>query len=310
MSAIALPRRTGPRHGERPGPRIAARTSAGWPQVDYTRFSIRPLNTTIGAEVEGISLAEPLGDEAHAQLHAALLEWKVLFFRGQHLTGPQHEAIGASWGELETNPILAALGSRVDDLAKVVRFEKGENVGGQENLWHSDVSWRVSPSLGSILRAVEVPAAGGDTLFADMGAAYDCLEDELKAAIDGRSAVHDWWSAFSGVMSREDRDALRPNLPSVEHPIVRTHPETGRKTLYVNAAFTEHIVGLDPDVSETLLDILFRQASYPEYQCRWKWTAGDVAFWDNRATQHYASSDYHPQRRVMERVTIAGDRPY
>lgn len=160
--------------------------------------------------------------------------------------------------------ILAALGNRVDDLAKIVRFEKGEKVGGHENLWHSDVTWRVSPSLGSILRAVEVPLAGGDTLFADMGAAYDCLDDELKTAIDGRIAVHDWFSAFGGVMNPDERDALRPNLPAVEHPIVRTHPETGRKTLYVNAAFTEHIVGLEPDVSEALLDILFRQASYPE----------------------------------------------
>jgi taurine dioxygenase len=142
-----------------------------------------------------------------------------------------------------------------------------------------------------------------------MGAAYDCLDDDIKARIDGLTAIHDWWDTFGRGMSADARQALRPDFPAVAHPVVRTHPETGRKTLYVNGAFTQHIVGLDPDESAALLELLYAQATYPEFQCRFRWRAGDLAFWDNRSTQHYASSDYFPQRRLMERITIVGDRP-
>ena len=143
-----------------------------------------------------------------------------------------------------------------------------------------------------------------------MGAAYDLLDDEVKERIDGLSAVHDWWNSFGRGMSAEQRDALRPDFPAQEHPVVRTHPETGRKTIYVNAAFTQHIVGMDRAESDALLDVLYRQAAIPEVQCRFHWTPGALAIWDNRSTQHYAVSDYFPQRRVMERITVIGDRPY
>ena len=270
------------------------------------------MTPTIGAEVAGIDLRQPLDDETQAELHRALLEWKVLFFRGQHLDAEQHHTLGRRWGRLEWHPFAAPTGFTQDEPAesKVVRLAKDEKSVGRENIWHSDVTWRECPSLGSILRAVEVPEVGGDTLFADMGAAYDCLDDELKERIDGLAAVHDWWDTFGRGMSAEERDTLRPDFPAVEHPVVRTHPETGRKTLFVNAAFTQHIVGLDPDESEALLDLLYRQAAFPEYQVRFRWQPGDVVFWDNRSTQHYASSDYFPQRRVMERITVVGDRPY
>lgn len=305
-----LPMRTGPR--PRSGPRIAARTPAGWVDMPYTRIGLAPLSPTIGAEVTGVSLAEPLDDATQAELHRALLEWKVLFFRDQHLTRDQHLALAGRWGELESHPFASAtsvLPGQRDDQPTVMRFEKGPTVSGYENVWHSDVTWRERPSLGSILRAVEVPAVGGDTLWADMGAAYDCLEDDVKARIDGLTAVHDWWDSFGANMPTDRRDALRPAFPPQEHPVVRTHPETGRRTLYVNAIFTQHIVGLPPDESAELLDLLYRQAAVPEYQCRFRWTPGSIALWDNRSTQHYAVSDYFPQRRVMERVTIAGDRP-
>jgi taurine dioxygenase len=143
-----------------------------------------------------------------------------------------------------------------------------------------------------------------------MAAAYDCLDEAVKERITGLAAVHDWWDNFGQAMTPEQRDALRPSFPAVEHPVVRTHPETGRRTLYVNGAFTDRIVGFDADESEALLDFLYEQASYPEYRCRWKWSVGDLAIWDNRATQHYAVSDYWPQRRVMERITVADDRPH
>ena len=143
-----------------------------------------------------------------------------------------------------------------------------------------------------------------------MGAAYDCLPDDVKERIDGLQAVHDWIDTFGALMSDDEREATRADFPPSVHPIVRTHPETGRKTLYVNAIFTTEILGLDPVEGDRLLEYLCRQADYPEYQCRWTWTPGDLAIWDNRATQHYATSDYHPNRRVMERITVIGDRPF
>jgi taurine dioxygenase len=151
---------------------------------------------------------------------------------------------------------------------------------------------------------------GGDTLWADMAAAYDNLTPAMREFLDGKVAVHDWVQVFGWGMDEATREALRVDFPEVEHPIVRTHPETGRKTLYVNRAFTKHVVGMDPVEGEALLEFLYAQAAFPEYQCRLRWQPGDVAFWDNRSTQHYASSDYSPNRRVMERITVIGDRPY
>jgi taurine dioxygenase len=293
------------------GPRIASRTPAGWVERPYERFRLSPLSPTIGAEVEGVSLGEPLDPELHVELNRALLEWKVLFFRDQNITHAQQVAFARNWGPLESHPFARVTSfNQPDDKPEVVRLEKGADAKGQENVWHSDVTWRECPSLGSVLRAIEVPPVGGDTLWADMAAAYDCLPEGVKDRIDGLVAVHDWINTFGRGMDAATRDALRPDFPAVEHPVVRTHPETGRKMLYVNRAFTQHIVGLEPSESDELLDYLYRQASYPEYQCRFRWTPGAVAFWDNRSTQHYATSDYFPQRRVMERITIIGDRPY
>jgi taurine dioxygenase len=293
------------------GPRIAPRTPPGWVDAPYTRFDLTPATPTIGAYVTGASLGQSLDDETFAQLHRALLEWKVLFLPAQHLDADQHEALGRRWGPLESHPFATAtLPGQNDDRPKLMRFAKDANTAGYENVWHSDVTWRECPSLGSILRAVEVPAVGGDTLWSDMGAAYDCLPDDVKQRVGGLTAVHDWWHTFGAAMPAAQRDALRGHFPPVEHPVVRTHPETGRKTLFVNAAFTQHIVGMADDESADLLDFLYRQAAYPEYQCRFHWSPGDVAIWDNRATQHYATSDYFPQRRVMERITVIGDRPY
>jgi taurine dioxygenase len=257
-----------------------------------------------------VSLADDLDDELFAELNRALLEWKVLFFRNQQITGEQHVAFANHWGPLETHPFIKIATDQPDDKPEVVRFEKGPQLGGYENVWHSDVTWREVPSLGSVLRAIEVPPVGGDTLFADMGAAYDKLPESVKERIEGLTAVHDWLLTFGMAMNTETRDDLRKDFPPAEHPIVRTHPETGRKTLYVNRAFTQHIVGIDEDESRALLDFLYLQATFPEYQCRFRWQPGDVAFWDNRSTQHYATSDYYPQRRVMERITVIGDRPY
>ena len=296
--------------GYRAGPRIAARVPETWTDAPYTRFTVAPLAPTIGAVIEGVSLADDVDDELFHQLNQALLEWKVLFFRDQQISGAQHAAFAHRWGPLEAHPFIRVTVDQPDETPEVVRFEKGPKLGGYENVWHSDVTWRERPSLGSVLRAIEVPDVGGDTLWADMAAAYDGLSDAIKERIEGLEAEHDWLYTFGLGMDAATRDALRVDFPAVRHPVVRTHPETGRKTLYVNRAFTQHIVGMDEDESRALLDFLYIQAGFAEYQCRFRWQPGDVAFWDNRSTQHYATSDYFPQRRVMERITVIGDKPF
>ena len=294
-----------------PGPHKLARTPQEWIDQAYTRFSLEPMSPTIGAVIGGVSLAETVDAELFAELNRALLEWKVLFFRDQHITPTQQTAFASNWGALENHPFFRhRTRTQPVEVPEVARFAKGPDVAGYENLWHSDVTWRQTPSLGSVLRAVEIPPVGGDTLWADMAAAYDGLSDETKGRIDGLVSEHDWINTFGAGMDPATRDELRPDFPAVQHPVVRTHPETGRKMLYVNQAFTQHIVGIDPLESADLLNHLYLRAGYPEYQCRFRWLAGDVAFWDNRSTQHYATSDYFPQVRIMERITIVGDRPF
>ena len=270
----------------------------------YHLITVTPQTPLIGAEISGIDLCEPVTPEVFAELDRALLEWKVLFFRDQHITGEQHRDFAKLWGELEVHPFLPQ-----GDVPEIVRFEKGADNVGVENVWHADVTWREKPALGSILRAVEVPPAGGDTVFADMAAAYDCLPAAVKERIEGRTAVHDFTLPFGIGMAPEKLKEMQEKYPAVEHPVVRRHPRTGRQTLFVNAIFTTHIVGMDEQESEELLTVLFKQAAVPEYQVRFKWRPGSIAFWDNRAVQHYAVSDYFPARRVMERAAILGDRP-
>jgi taurine dioxygenase len=287
------------------GPRTLRRLVEGQPDRPYELFDVRPLGPVIGAEIGGVDLREPLTPELFAELDRALLEWKVLFFRGQRITSEQHRAFALNWGPLETHPFLPQ-----GDSEDVVRFAKDANISGYENTWHTDVTWRPNPALGAVLRLVRVPPnGGGDTLWADAGVAYDNLPEDVKERIDGLTAVHDFMPTFGKYLPPEVAEAKQAEFPPVEHPIVRTHPRTGRKTLFVNATFTTHIPGLPPEESEELLRYLFRQAFAPEYQVRWRWQADDVAFWDNRATWHYASSDYHPHVRIAERASIVGDVP-
>jgi len=294
----------------RPGPRIHSRTPEGWADAPYTRFAVDPLTPTVGAVIRGVSLGDEVDDDLFAQLNRALLEWKVIFFRDQEISGAQHAEFAAHWGGLETHPFIKIKVDQPEDKPEVVRLEKDDKLGGFENVWHSDVTWRETPSLGSVLRAIEVPEIGGDTMWADMCAAYDGLTPAMKARIADLVAEHDWVQSFGLGMKPEVREALQADFPPAHHPVVRTHPETGRKMLYVNRAFTQFIVGMDTEESRALLEQLWIQASFGEYQCRWKWQVGDVAFWDNRSTQHYAISDYFPNRRVMERITVIGDKPF
>ncbi|PZT71279.1 taurine dioxygenase [Streptomyces sp. SW4] len=287
------------------GPRTLRRLPDGWEERPYDLFEVVPQARTIGAEIRGVDLSQPLTPALYEELDRALLEWKVLFFRSQHLTSAQQRAFARNWGELETNPLLAT-GSSED----VVRFDKGgDAVPTFENVWHTDVTFRERPALGAVLQLREVPPSGGDTMWADMAAAYDNLPQDVKDRIDHARAVHDFIPGFARFYGPERLAPFQDVFPPVEHPVVRTHPVTGRRMLFVNTSFTTHIVGMDRDESDRLLRLLFQQAHVPEYQVRFRWQPGDIAFWDNRATQHYAVNDYAGRRRVAERVAIAGDRP-
>jgi taurine dioxygenase len=284
------------------GPRVLNRSAADAPETAYRRISLHPLTTHIGAEVEGADLSAAVDGELAGELRAALLEWKVLFFRGQHgLTPAGQRALVDVWGAPEPNPFFPR-----GDSVEVSRLAKDATTFGHENIWHSDHSFMAAPAMGAVLRAVEVPPAGGDTMWADMHAVYDNLPGRLKDRVEGLRAVHDWEPSWGVTMTPAQIAALRRTLPAVEHPVVVRHPRTGRKLLYVNEPFTIRIVGLPEDDSRALLSELVLQARVPEYQVRFRWQPGSLAIWDNIATQHYAISDYFPQRRVMERISIAG----
>lgn len=274
-----------------------------------TDITLSPLSPTIGAEVGNIDLSTPLTAELKQAVYQALLDYKVLFFRDQNITTEQHLAFALNFGKLEVHPFAP----KKEGYDEILQIHHDKDNKGKENIWHSDVTWRKEPSLGSILRAIEVPATGGDTLWADMYLAYENLTDEMKEKLDGLIAVHDF-EFFRQAMrkrgaSEEKIKAFNKEYPAAEHPVVRTHPDTGKKALYVNKAFTRYIKGMDEAASAELLEFLYHQAWVPENQCRFKWRQNSIAFWDNRASQHYAVSDYSPNIRHMERATIIGDRP-
>jgi len=274
---------------------------------------VEPVTATVGATISGVDLREPLALEARDTIEKALLESGVLFFRDQDIKREQQLAFAAYWGPIEVHPFAEAASNFGGTSAEIQVLEKGDDAAGAENMWHSDVTWRAEPSLGSILRARVVPDVGGDTLFANMEAGYNALDEETRALIDDLWAIHDNEGLLNGMRlngaSEAEIEARRVEFPPQRHPVVRTHPVTGRKCIYVNRIFTSHIVGLEPEQSDALLRLLCEQAHVPEYQCRFRWQKGSVAFWDNRAVQHYAANDYWPQRRVMERATIIGERP-
>ena len=273
--------------------------------LDTGTLDIRPLTPAIGAEILGIDLGSDQIAGSIAGIRAALLKYGVIFFRDQDLTQEQHIAFARHFGGLEVHPATP----EDQPNPEVLRIAHGPKSRGQENNWHSDVTWREKPSLGSILLAREVPDVGGDTLFANMHLAYERLSPKMQAFCEGLTAVHDISRVFAKRLKKAPED-LHEKYPPVRHPVIRTHPETGERVIYVNTAFTSHIEGLSAVESRWLLDHLFVTAKDVEVQCRFRWRAGSIAFWDNRVCQHLAVSDYFPARRVMERVTVAGDTPF
>jgi taurine dioxygenase len=255
--------------------------------------------------VSGVDLRE-IDDEVLAEVRDAWMAHKVLFFRDQALTPAEHVAYGRRFGELEVHPFLDQPGGHPE----IVVLESTPERPSAAEAWHSDVTWRVEPSLGSILYGRVVPPYGGDTVWADMELAYQLLDDATKEQIEGRSATHSFVRAFGRGKSAEEIAELMERYPEAHHPVVRTHPETGRRSLYVNGGFTDRIDDMDPAESAALLERLYRQAAIPQIQCRFRWRQGSVAQWDNRCTQHYAVPDYGGHTRRVERVTICGDKPF
>jgi taurine dioxygenase len=275
------------------------------PSVQHEPLTVHPLTPAVGAEIANIDLASPNIGQRIPEIRAALLEHGVIFFRDQHLTQEQHIAFARHFGELEIHPATP----KAQPNREILRIAHGPESRGQENFWHSDVTWRERPSLGSILRGVEVPEVGGDTLFANMHLAFQYLSPQMKRFVSTLTAVHDIARVFAKRLGKRPED-LHEQYPPVRHPVVRTHPETGKPLIFVNTAFTSHIEGLSDKESRWLLGHLYATAADPEVQCRFSWRPGSIAFWDNRFVQHFAASDYFPARRIMERVTIAGCRPY
>ena len=274
--------------------------------MPYQTIEVKKLTPYIGAEIAGVDLSRPLGNRQFQEVHDALMENLVVFFRDQRLSHEEHKAFGRQFGELALHPSSTHSPEGHPEILTIHADESSKHVAGEE--WHSDVSCDVEPPMGSILYLTEVPPEGGDTLFASMYAAYDKLSPAIQRLVEGLTAVHDGEPVYRGRFGY--KNARGQDFPKAEHPVVRTHPVTGRKALFVNRNFTTGIKGLTALESEALLQMLYRHCETPEFQCRFRWQKNSVAFWDNRSAQHHAMWDYFPQRRHGYRVTVKGDRPF
>ena len=279
------------------------------------------LALTIGTVLHNIDLRKPCDPTLTAFIRATLLERKVIFFRDQHLTEDQQVAFGRLFGELDAFPF-----GKTGKNPYILEILHDQDRPGIENDWHTDVTWMEQPSLGSIAQCVEVPPYGGDTLFADSAAAYHGLPASLQEQLPHLAGINDYrlflGGRGAGALPAALADEIKQRIPfGVSHPLLRTHPENGKTTLYIHGGFLRHdslydvrdgtpLGELGEEASRALVAKLVQQHNRPEYICRFKWTAGAIAFWDNRSVQHYAASDYYPHRRLLRRVTVAGDRPF
>ncbi len=274
------------------------------PVGDYNRIRVEPVTGSIGAEIGGVDLRE-LDDEIIAELEQAWLDHKVLFFRDQDLTHEQHLTYGRAFGQLEVHPFSP----HVDDHPEILVIDSTPEKFVSAEVWHSDVTFRECPPLGSILLGRVIPPYGGDTCFANMELAYELLPDQIKSEIDGLYGVHSYVKGFGRNMSTEELAETYEKFPDQKHPLVRTHPQTGRKGLFMARNFMLTIDGMTADESRALRHRLYDQSSIPEIQVRFRWRPNSIAQWDNRCTQHYAVPDHGGWRRRVERVTLIGDRP-
>lgn len=282
------------------------------------RFDIRALDAPLGAEVIGLDLAKPLSAQAFARIHRAHLDHHVLVFRDQHITPEQQIAFSRRFGPLQLHVLKQfALPDYPEVLivSNIIESGKPIGLGDAGRLWHSDISYTEKPSLGSMLHAQELPSEGGDTLFANMHLAWETLPAHLRQAVEGRRAEHTYLARYADL---QQRGSWRPNLTAeqiaqvkpVVHPVVRTHPETGRKALFVSEHFTTRIVDLPEDESRALLDEIFAHSVRQEHLYRHVWREHDMLFWDNRSVMHLAAGTPDHLRRKLYRTTIEGDAPF
>jgi taurine dioxygenase len=272
----------------------------------------QPLGRALGAVISGIDLAQELPRGQIVELTQLLLEHQVLFFRDQPLTPVQQANLAARFGTLHVHPIYPVLA----DLPEIMLIDTHPGFLPDNDNWHTDVTFSTTPPMAGILAAKRLPRTGGDTLWSSNSAAYEALSAPLRQMLEGLTATHsvaksfpaERWAGDAAFKERYERAVAKH--PPVTHPVVRTHPATGRKGLFVNEGFTTHINELNTLESQALLAFLFAHAARPEFTVRWHWQVDDVAFWDNRVTQHYAIADYLPERRTMHRATVNGDRPY
>lgn len=275
-------------------------------------MQIRPLTPTIGAVVEGVDLSQGVSADLAEALRGALLKHQVIFFEDQHMTPVQHRDFAARFGALHTHPLYPG----VPEAPELFILDNHAGNPTDNDAWHTDVTFIETPPMGSILYAKSLPPSGGDTIWANMRAAYETLSPVFREFLSGLDAVHDFARGFpqQGIVANasgaEKHAKALAEHPPVLHPVVRTHPETGADGLFVNFGFTERIKGLRRKESDAILGMLFEHVTKPEFQVRWRWSDNAVAFWDNRVTQHYAVNDYLPARRIMNRATILGERPF
>lgn len=273
---------------------------------------ITPLSPALGAQISGVDLTRDISDAQRDAIEQALLKHQVLFFRDQPIEPRQQANFAARFGDLHIHPIYP----NVPETPQVLVLDTAVTDVRDNAIWHTDVTFLPTPALGAVLAAKQLPAYGGDTLWASGIAAFDALSEPLKQLLDGLTATHDFTKSFplarfgNTPEDLERWEATRRANPPISHPVIRTHPVSGRKALFVSDGFTTRINELSEAESEALLKFLFAHATRPEFTIRWRWQENDVAFWDNRVTQHYAVDDYRPARRVMHRATILGDVPF
>ena len=271
----------------------------------YETLEVETLTPHIGAKVRGVDLSQPLTNEQARDVHQAWIDWKILVFPNQHLNRDQHKAFARRWGKLHVHPMQPTYGG--DEEILVVKTTRDSAYTSGDG-WHTDVTCDPVPPLGSMLYVTETPASGGgDTLFADMYLAYQMLSDPMKEFLDPLAAEHDGAGPYVGSYKSTPPEG---GYPKSQHPVIVTHPDSGKKLLYVNRGFTSHIVGLGRSESNAVLEMLYRLIdSTPRLYCRVDWEPNSLAFWDNRCTQHHAVWDYWPNSRYGERVSIVGDQP-
>ena len=271
---------------------------------------IRPVAGALGAEIHGLDLANELSTRDSQQLRQLLNEHEVIFFRDQDITPARQKAIALSFGPLQTHPAYAT----IEGFPEITILESTPDKPTKIEAWHTDMTFREHPPMGTVLKSVVVPPKGGDTLWSSMTAAYNGLSPQMQQFLQGLTAVHEFAHGFRESLAepggKERLAAAVAANPPVRHPVIRTHPETGKKVIFVNALFTTHIEGLKPAESDALLQFLFKHITTAEYTCRFQWRPHSIAIWDNRSTQHKPINDYFPSHRLLQRITIDGDKPY